>query len=154
MVLGDNAFNILTLDRFTLWASIMALPLFGEFCYRFVEGVYKEVLQRKWGTIMHRISGGVLAITFIFFAVFTISLGRFRPSQPQKIDMQPIVNFLNQDDHDKWRYLPLGFGDQMAWLSTQTKAATVDGNYHSARRLPELTTRAVERLENSSYRNF
>jgi len=154
MVLGDNAFNILTLDRFTLWASIMALPLFGEFCYRFVEGVYKEVLQRKWGTIMHRISGGALAVTFIFFAVFTISLGRFRPSQPQKIDMQPIVNFLNQDDHDKWRYLPLGFGDQMAWLSTQTKATTVDGNYHSARRLPELTTRAVERLENSKFRGI
>ena len=29
---------------------------------------------------------------------------------------------------------------------------TVDGNYHSARRLPELTTRAVERLENSKFR--
>ena len=29
---------------------------------------------------------------------------------------------------------------------------TVDGNYHSARRLPELTTRAIERLENSKFR--
>ena len=37
IILGDNAFNILTLDRFTLWASIMALPLFGEFAYRFIE---------------------------------------------------------------------------------------------------------------------
>ncbi len=66
--------------------------------------------------------------------------------------MLPIVNFLNQDQHDHWRYLPLGFGDQMAWLSAQTKAMTVDGNYHSARRLPELTTRAIERLENSKFR--
>ena len=80
-----------------------------------------------------------------------MSLGYFRPSQPQKIKMLPIVNFLNQDQHDKWRFLPLGFGDQMAWLSSQTKAMTVDGNYHSARRLPELTTRAVERLENSKF---
>ena len=31
---------------------------------------------------------------------------------------------------------------------------TVDGNYHSARRLPELTTRAVERLENSKFRGI
>jgi hypothetical protein len=30
----------------------------------------------------------------------------------------------------------------------------VDGNYHSARRLPEFTSRAVERLENSKYRGI
>ncbi len=153
-ILGENAFNILTLDRFTLWASIMALPLFGEFCYRFTDGDYKELLQKKWGAIVHRMSGGFLAIAFIFMAVFTITLGKFRPSQPDTINMQPIVNFLNEDDHDKWRYLPLGFGDQMAWLSAQTSASTVDGNYHSARRLPELTSRAVERLENSKYRGI
>ena len=81
-----------------------------------------------------------------------MSLGYFRPSQPQKIKMLPIVNFLNQDDHDKWRFLTLGFGDQMAWLSAQTNAMTVDGNYHSARRLPELTTRPIERLENSKFK--
>ncbi|PPK95033.1 hypothetical protein LY01_01786 [Nonlabens xylanidelens] len=154
MVLGENAFNILTLDRFTLWASIMALPAFGEFCYRFTDGDYKELLQKKWGAVIHRASGGFLAVTFIFIAVFTMTLGKFRPSQPDPIKMQPIVNFLNEDDHDKWRYLPLGFGDQMAWLSAQTKATTVDGNYHSARRLPELTSRAVERLENSKYRGI
>jgi hypothetical protein len=50
--------------------------------------------------------------------------------------------------------LPLGFGDQMATLSYQTKALTVDGNYHSARRLPELTSRAVERLENSKFKGM
>lgn len=151
-MLGENAFNILTLDRFTLWASIMALPVFGEFAYRFVEGDLKTYLQSTWGSVWHRISGGLLACLFIFLAIFTMTLGKFRPSQPDAINMLPIVNFLNQDDHDKWRYLPLGFGDQMAWLSAQTKASTVDGNYHSARRLPELTSRAVERLENSKYR--
>jgi len=39
----------------------------------------------------------------------------------------------------------------MAWLSANTSALSVDGNYHSARRLPELTSRAVERIENSKY---
>lgn len=153
-ILGENAFNILTLDRFTLWASIMALPLFGEFAYRFAETDLKTYLQSSWGNLAHRISGGILAGIFIFITIFTMSLGYFRPSQPQKIKMLPIVNFLNQDQHDKWRFLPLGFGDQMAWLSSQTKAMTVDGNYHSARRLPELTTRAVERLENSKFRGI
>ena len=152
MILGDNAFNILTLDRFTLWASIMALPIFGEFVYRFAEGDLKKYLQKRHGAVYHRISGALLVGVFLFMTAFTMSLGYFRPSQPEQIDMQPLVNFLNQDQHYKWRYLPLGFGDQMAWLSAQTKAATIDGNYHSARRLPELTSRAVERLENSKFR--
>lgn len=151
-MLGETAFNILTLDRFTLWASILSIPLMGEFAYRFVEGDLKTLIQGKLGAVYHRIIGGILAGLFVFMVIFTMSLNYFRPSQPQKIKMLPIVNFLNQDDHDKWRFLTLGFGDQMAWLSAQTNAMTVDGNYHSARRLPELTTRPIERLENSKFK--
>lgn len=151
-ILGETAFHILTLDRFTLWATIIAFPLFGEFVYRFVEGDLGAALRQRFGSIYPKIIGATLIGALLFMVVFTMSLGYFRPSQPQKINMQPIVNFLHQDQHDQWRYLPLGFGDQMAWLSAQTNAMTVDGNYHSARRLPELTTRAVERLENSKYR--
>ena len=151
-MLGETAFNILTLDRFTLWASIMALPIFGEFVYRFVEADLKGKIQRKFGAISYRLLGGLLVSLFLFMTIFTMSLGYFRPSQPQQIKMLPIVNFLNQDNHDKWRFLTLGFGDQMAWLSAQTNALSVDGNYHSARRLPELTTRPIERLENSKFK--
>lgn len=152
MILGETAFNILTLDRFTLWASIMSLPMFGEFAYRFAEADLKTFFQEKFGAMYHRIIGGGLALLFVFMTIFTMSLGYFRPSQPQKIKMLPIVNFLNQDQHDQWRYLTLGFGDQMAWLAAQTNALSVDGNYHSARRLPELTTRPIERLENSKFK--
>ncbi|WP_425236468.1 hypothetical protein [Ulvibacterium sp.] len=152
IMLGETAFNILTLDRFTFWATIMALPIFGEFAYRLVEGDFRTYLQKRFGVLYHRILGGCIAGGILLMVIFTMSLNYFRPSQPQKIKMLPIVNFLNQDQHDQWRYLPLGFGDQMAWLSAQTNAMTVDGNYHSARRLPELTTRAIERLENSKFR--
>lgn len=152
LILGETAFNILTLDRFTLWASIMSLPLFGEFTYRFVEGDLKTLIQHKFGAVYHRITGGILASLFLFMTIFTMSLSYFKPSQPQKIKMLPIINFLNQDQHDQWRYMTLGFGDQMAWLAAQTNALSVDGNYHSARRLPELTTRPIERLENSKFK--
>ncbi|MFK8060117.1 MAG: hypothetical protein AB8B78_08510, partial [Polaribacter sp.] len=152
MILGENAFNILTLDRFTLWATIMSIPMFGEFIYRFVEGDLKVLIQDKFGAVYHRLLGGILAALYIGMVIFTMSLGYFRPSQPQKIKMLPIVNFLSQDSHDQWRYLTLGFGDQMAWLAAQTNAMSVDGNYHSARRLPELTTRPIERLENSKFK--
>ena len=69
-----------------------------------------------------------------------------RPMQPDFIDPAPIVKFMGQDEHDRWRYLTLGFGDQLAYLSAQMTAETVDGNYHSARRLPDLTRFSVERL--------
>lgn len=154
MFLGDTAFNILTLDRFTLWASLMSMPIFGEFSYRMTEGDLKELLQEKYGAVYHRLFGALLMFFYIFMAIFTLNLGYFRPSQPQKIKTLPITNFLNQDQHDKWRYLTLGFGDQMAWLGANTKALSVDGNYHSARRLPELTTRAIERLENSKFKGI
>jgi hypothetical protein len=153
-ILGTNAFNILTLDRFTLWASIMSLPLFGEFAYRLIEGDLRTEIQNRFGSVYYKIITGLFTGTFLIFTVFTVTLGYFRPFQPQKINTLPIINFLNQDQHDQWRYLPLGFGDQMATLSYQTSALTVDGNYHSARRLPELTSRAVERLENAKFRGM
>ncbi|MGB2129387.1 MAG: hypothetical protein ACPHXR_07920 [Flavicella sp.] len=141
-LLGANAYDILTFDRFTLWASIMALPMVGEWIYN----------RNKNGLIS---IPGMLFITLLICASsLTISLNFFKPLQPKKIDTLPIVNFMNKDQHYKWRYMTLGFGDQMAWLSAQTRALSVDGNYHSARRLPELTTRAIERLENSKFKGI
>ncbi|TKD62321.1 hypothetical protein [Flavobacterium sp. ASW18X] len=151
LLLGDTAFNILTLDRFTLWGSIMALPFYGEFLYRFAHTDLKAFIQKKLGSVTHRAMGAVVGFLIIFNAVSIVNLGYFKPLQPQKINMQPIINFLQADEHYKWRYLTLGFGDQMAWLSANTNALQIDGNYHSARRLPELTTRAVERLENAKF---
>jgi hypothetical protein len=130
----------------------MSIPIFGEFIYRFVEGDLKILIKEKFCTIYHKLLGGIIAFLYIFMVIFTMSLGQFRPSQPQKIKILPIVNFLSQDSYDQWRYLTLGFGDQMAWLAAKTNAMSVDGNYHSARRLPELTTRPIERLENSKFK--
>ncbi|MEP2936098.1 MAG: hypothetical protein ABJM06_13180 [Gilvibacter sp.] len=152
LILGDNAFSILTLDRFTLWASIMALPMVALFTFRLIHGDFKLVISARLSPIGYKfITGGIIGL-YLIVSLATVNLVNLRPSQPEAIDMQPIVNFLNQDQHYKWRYLPLGFGDQMAMLSTKTQAHTIDGNYHSSRRLPELTSRAVERLENSKYR--
>lgn len=133
ILLGANAFNILTLDRFSFWASIIGCVFIGEYLAK----------------TKHKI---IWAIPILAIAIGVANISKFRPMQPKSIDMQPIVSFLNQDQHERWRYLTLGFGDQMAWLSTQSNALSVDGNYHSARRLPELTVRAVERLENAKYK--
>ncbi|MEM9339758.1 MAG: hypothetical protein AAGA66_13565 [Bacteroidota bacterium] len=154
MLLGENAFNILTLERFTFWATIYAMPMTGEFLWRFTKGdIFRKIMLRR-NTTVHSLYTAILIICIFFSAGFTTNLSFFRPLQPDPINLIPLKNFLKSDKHDKWRFLTLGFGDQMAWLSSNTDALTIDGNYHSARRVPELTTRAIERLENSKYRGI
>lgn len=154
MLLGETAFNILTLDRFTFWASILSLPFWGAFFNQIIHLDLKEHLLKLGGKKIQITFLSCFVIGIILSNVLIVNLGHFKPFQPEKIDIKPITNFLQRDQHDKWRYLTLGFGDQMAWLSANTTALTVDGNYHSARRLPELTTRAIERLENAKYQKM
>lgn len=153
LLLG-GAFDILTLDRFTFWATILLLPLQGEFVRSLRFGRFGRLLREQFGRTTWVASQTVLLVAFVTFSVFVANLTQLRTFQPQPIDMQPIVAFLDKDQHWRWRYLTLGFGDQMAWLATQTHATSVDGNYHSARRLPELTTTPVERLEGAKFRGL
>jgi hypothetical protein len=150
-LLGANAFNILTLDRFGFWASVIAIPFIARFIYSFLGGAVRDYWVSRFNSASHFLLSGILGFSYFVFIIFVFHLGSFRPLQPKEIEIQPLINFLNRDDHMRWRFLTLGFGDQMAWLSANSMAASVDGNYHSARRLPELTTRPVERLENAKY---
>jgi len=149
-----GAFDILTLDRFTFWATILALPLLGEFVVSLRHRGLAKYIKEQFGFITWRVIQISLLLAFLFFSLFTANITQFRLLQPESIDMQPIVNFLEKDQHWRWRYLTLGFGDQLAWLSAQTTATTPDGNYHSARRLPELTTTPIERLEGAKFRGM
>jgi len=151
LLLGSNAFNILTLDRFGFWASIIAIPFIANFIFSFLNGTVKDFWIKKIKASGHFTLASMSAFAYLLFTLFIFHLASFRPLQPKEIDIKPIVNFLNRDEHLRWRFLTLGFGDQMAWLSANSLAASVDGNYHSARRLPELTTRPIERLENAKF---
>ncbi|MDX1522174.1 MAG: hypothetical protein R3264_11140, partial [Anaerolineae bacterium] len=149
-----GAFDILTLDRFTLWASVLMLPLAGEFVVSLRHKGLAIWTEEQFGLITLRAVQTFLVVSLLLASIFTVSLTKFRRFQPDPIDVQPIVNFIDKDEHWRWRFMTLGFGDQMAWLSAQTTATQVDGNYHSARRLPELTTTPVERLEGSKFRGI
>ncbi|MFC5624358.1 hypothetical protein [Algoriphagus winogradskyi] len=151
LMLGEAAFNILTLDRFGFWASIIAIPYMSHLLVSFLGGNIKNYWTKKYGETSHFLISGVSGFSYLLFIIYIFHLASFRPLQPKSVEIEPIINFLNRDDHMRWRFLTLGFGDQMAWLSSNTLAATIDGNYHSARRLPEMTSRAVERLENAKY---
>lgn len=146
-----GAFYILTLDRFTFWATIIILPFAGLFAESLLHGRLGLWITARLGGGWRTGLAAGLALAFIGVALFTANLTQYRKFQPASVDMTPIVEFIAKDNHDHWRYLTLGFGDQMAWLSAQTNALNVEGNYHSARRLPELTSTPVERLDGAKF---
>jgi O-antigen ligase len=92
----------------------------------------------------------ISAVTFSIFTCAAIGswfTPTFFPVQPAPIDMQPIVNFLNAEDHSTWRYITFGFGDQFAYLNLLTTAATLDGSYHTARTVPELRESGIGQID-------
>jgi len=150
MLLGP-AFEILTLDRFTFWASLLILPFVGLAVQSLWEGRGRIILKSAFGPLLSRTGLVMILICYVGLAIGTALLPSFRPTQPDFIDPAPIVKFMDEDRHSDWRYLTLGFGDQFAYHSALISAESVDGNYHSARRLPSLMNYSVERLENSKY---
>ena len=146
-----GAFDILTLDRFTFWAAMLSMPVAGHAVHSAISGRMRDLLRRSFGTLFQRALAAIFFAAYVICFVVVCVLPLIKPTQPEFIEPAPITQFLKEDDHDKWRYLTLGFGDQFAYLSSQTDAYSVDGNYHSARRLPAFTRFSVERLENSKY---
>jgi hypothetical protein len=151
MLLG-GAFEVLTLDRFTFWAVILTFPYAGRLVESLIHGRVARVLVNNLGSIVALAMRVALVLAYLAAALLAANFAQFRRMQPDAIDPAPIVEFMDKDQHAHWRYLMLGFGDQMAWVSAQMEAFTVDGNYHSARRLPELVTTPVERLEGAKFR--
>jgi O-antigen ligase len=124
----------LTYDRFAFWASLALLPFFG---------IILILLRQKYSKYISRKIFYTLAATSLIVGFFTTIV----PLQPGAVDMNQIVDFLNWDDHSRWRYLTFGFGDQLALLSTLTTATTIDGSYHTARELPELRTSGIGQID-------
>jgi len=149
-----GAFDILTLDRFTVWSTIAVLPLMGWLVPNLTSGKLASMGRALFGRRMWNAALIGTGMAVLASAVLAANFALLRPLQPDRIDPEPIAAFMNKDQHDRWRYLTLGFGDQMAIVSASMTAATVDGNYHSARRLPELTSRSVERLEGAKFRGI
>ena len=134
-----RAYEVLTFERFAFWAVLMALPIVGLLAV--------ELLDR------FRTKAAV-GLSFAAVATLGAALGwlvvnPYRPAST--LDVNPVVSFLNRDGHDKYRYLTLGFGSVLAKVSTYTGAGSVDGDYNSARLLPEMTQYGSAQLTNAKF---
>jgi hypothetical protein len=133
-----RAYEILTFERFTFWATLMALPIVGILAQELIDRYSRRAVVALWICAVATFGS---AISWMVFHPIT--------SSPFKIDQ--VVSFMNREGHTKFRYLALGFGNQFAAVSRQVSAGSVDGDYNSARILPELTQYGSGQLYNSKY---
>ena len=134
-----RAFEILTYERFTLWATVLALPIVGLL----VEQVIDRFPRRG------AIGVSSAAIASLALAMGWLSWSPFRTFSSLNVDS--VVAFLNRDGHDQYRYLTLGFGNALPKVSTYANASSVDGEYNSARLLPEMTRYGAAQLTNAKF---
>jgi len=137
-VLLGRAYEVLTYERFTFWATIMAMPFVGLLAL--------ELIRR------FRVKAVVgLAIAAVATMASAVSWITIHPINSSPFNVDQVIAFLNRDDHARFRYLTLGFGSRFAVVSTYAKADSVDGDYNSARLLPEMTAYGAGQLYNAKY---
>jgi hypothetical protein len=134
-----RAYEVLTFERFTFWATLMAMPLVGI--------LVAQLLDRFQTRAAVGLS--LAAVGTIGAALWWLNANPYRPTG--QTNVQPVIAFLNRDGHDAYRYVTLGFGSELARVSTYTSAGSVDGDYNSARLLPEMTHYGSAQLTNAKF---
>jgi hypothetical protein len=84
-ILG-GAFDILTLDRFTFWGTILILPFLGLVFDGLINGRSGRLIAEAFGRTARGIIVGGLFIAFVATAVLAAVLPLIRPTQPDFID--------------------------------------------------------------------
>jgi len=136
-VLG-RAFDVLTMERFTYWASLLALPFIG---------LLAEELIAKYRTR----AAVTLAILAASSCALAVAWSTYRPADAEDFKVDSVAAWLNRDGHDQYRYITLGFGNKIARLAMMTDASSVDGEWNSGRMLPELTRYGGGALTSAKY---
>ena len=127
----------LTYDRFAFWAALLSLPVVALA----LNWLWRR--PRRWA----RPASVAFLAAMIASSYFAGWLAVFSHAQPPQLDLGSLAKFLDQPDQQPYRYVTLGFGDQLAKLSALTLNGTPDGDYHTARALPELRTSGLGSLD-------
>ncbi|MFC2063308.1 hypothetical protein ACFLS8_05145 [Chloroflexota bacterium] len=142
-----NWWQWLTYDRFALWAGICFLPFLVL------------LLPLRW---LQAIKSPRSPTTFLLIALIimgtaiNVSYANYEPLRypyyAERVQIEPILEFLEEDEAQQYRYITLGFGEaQMAKLSTLTRARTLDGTNYTARQLPVLRESGIATIDASRH---
>jgi hypothetical protein len=137
LILG-RAFDVLTMERFSYWATLLALPFVGLLATEMIDR-YRSPATITFATLS------------ILSCALAVAWATYRPADGEDFKVDSVAAWLNRDGHDQYRYVTLGFGNKIARLAMMTEAGSVDGEWNSARMLPELTRYGGAALTNSKY---
>ena len=137
-ILLGRAFDVLTFERFSYWATLLSLPILGA--------VVVTAIER------FRLKAAIpIAVLAAATCALAVAWSSFRPADAENFSVDSIALWLNRDGHDQYRYVTLGFGNKLSRLGIETDANSVDGESNSARLLPELTEFGGAALTSSKY---
>jgi len=137
LLLG-RAFDVLTMERFSYWATLLALPFAGLLAAELVDRFQSKAVVG-------------LTLAAAFSCALAMSWATYRPADAEDFKVDAVASWLNRDGHDQFRYVTLGFGNKIARLAMMTDAGSVDGEWNSGRLLPELTQFGGGALTSSKY---
>ena len=137
LLLG-RAFEVLTMERFSYWATLLALPFVGLLATELIDRFQLRALVG-------------LSIAGALSCAVAVSWATYRPADAADFKVDAVASWLNRDGHNKYRYVTLGFGNKMSRLAVLTDASSVDGEWNSGRMLPELTQFGGGALTSSKY---
>ena len=137
LLLG-RAFDVLTMERFSYWATLLALPFVGLLA--------TELIDRFQ---LRAIVG--LTVAAALTCALAVAWATYRPADAADFKVDAVASWLNRDGHDRYRYITLGFGNKISRLAVLTDASSLDGEWNSGRMLPELTQHGGGALTSSKY---
>jgi MFS family permease len=92
-------FYVFTFERFTFVSTLIALPIAGL--------VAAELINRFGRKALVAVFAAAVAT-----CAFGVAWVKLNPISEATFNVDPVISFLNRDDHSKFRYLLLGFGSQ------------------------------------------
>src|SRR5262249_6520881 len=96
-----RAFEVLTFERFTLLAAVLAMPFVGLMAERAIDRAGSKAA----------LGFGLAAIVTLAIPMAWLNLSPFHPTSGMNVDS--IISFLNRDNHDRYRYMTLGIGNAL-----------------------------------------
>jgi hypothetical protein len=133
-----RAFEVLTMERFSYWATLLALPFVGLLAAELIDRFHTRAVIG-------------LAMAATLSCAMAVAWATYHPADAADFKVDSVAAWLNRDGHDKYRYVTLGFGNKISRLAVLTDASSVDGEWNSGRMLPELTQHGAGALTSSKY---
>ncbi len=137
-ILLGRAFEVLTMERFSYWANLLALPFVGLLA--------SELIDR------YRMrAAAALGLLAAFTCALAVGWSTIHPADAEDFKVDSVAQWLNRDGHDKYSYITLGFGNKLSRLAMETDAPSEDGEWYSGRLLPELMKYGAGAITSSKY---